>query len=209
MKKILYIHGLGGCGDGRFATILRNNLSNYTVDAPEIPINPKEALEFIKNIISNNNYDLVIGSSLGAYYLMTCGYSPKKFLVNPAINASEYIDKYIGKGTYEVNSVRQDGVKEYTIDDNFIMELKNMESITLVDDEEYLITRCAVSPEDELFGDSNAKLCKELYGDHAFLIHSAHRVEDKIIIDELIPKIKEFIEEDIFSAPIVLGPFIE
>ena len=83
-----------------------------------------------------------------------------------------------------------------------------MSGITLVDDEEYLITRCVVSDKDELFGSQNADLCKELYLDHASIIHSSHRVEDDIIINDIIPRIKDFIEEDIFSAPIMVGPYM-
>ena len=61
MKKILYIHGLGGSGDGRVATLLREHLgSEYEVIAPEIPVRPKEALEFIcresVEVIKNEQY---------------------------------------------------------------------------------------------------------------------------------------------------------
>ena len=39
IKKILYIHGLGGNSNGRFATVLRKNLGDdYEIIAPEIPI---------------------------------------------------------------------------------------------------------------------------------------------------------------------------
>ena len=209
MKKILYVHGLGGSGNGRIATLLRNNLPEYEIDAPEIPIQPKQALEFIRDTIRDNDYDLLVGSSLGAYYLITCGCSRKKFLINPAIKAGEYIEKFIGRGIQTVNSVREDGVEEYVIDDKFIDDLKDMSSIILVDDEEYWITRCVVSPEDELFGSQNADICQELYVDHTSIIHSSHRVEDEVVISDIIPRIREFIEENIFNAPIMIGPYVD
>ena len=177
MKKILYVHGLGGSGDGRVATILREHLGpDYEITAPEIPIKPKEALDFINNMLKGDPYDLVVGSSLGAFYLMASGYLPKKFLINPAAKAGEYIEKHIGKGPQKFNSER-------------------------------LVTRCAVSPEDELFGEENVEVCKKLYHGHVFIIHSSHRVEDDVIINDIIPKIKEFIDEDIFCAPIMIGPY--
>ena len=208
MKKILYVHGLGGSGDGRVATILREHLGpDYEITAPEIPIKPKEALDFINNMLKGDPYDLVVGSSLGAFYLMASGYLPKKFLINPAAKAGEYIEKHIGKGPQKFNSRRSSGEEEYIIDDEFISDLKEMESPFLVDDEERLVTRCAVSPEDELFGEENVEVCKKLYHGHVFIIHSSHRVEDDVIINDIIPKIKEFIDEDIFCAPIMIGPY--
>ena len=210
MKKILYIHGLGGSGDGRVATLLREHLgSEYEVIAPEIPVRPKEALEFICNLLRNNRYDLVAGSSLGAFYLIASGHSPKKFVINPAIHAADYIEKYIGKGPQKFHSARENGQEEYIIDDEFINDLRDMECIQMVDDEEYWVSRCAVSPYDELFGDENAKLCKELYLDHTIEIHSSHRVEDDVITNDIIPKMKDFIDEDIFSGPIMIGPYVD
>ena len=208
MKKVLYIHGLGGSGDGRVATLLRNNLTEYRIIAPEIPIEPKQALDFIRDIISKDEYDLVVGSSLGAYYLMYCGYMPKKLLINPAVKAGEYIEKYIGKGVQKFRSVRSDGETEYTIDDAFISDLKNMEFS--LDDEDRLSIRCIVSPDDELFGKENVEQCiKKFHSRNVFLIHSSHSVEDDIIINDIIPKIKDFIEEDIFCAPIMIGPYVD
>lgn len=208
MKKLLYVHGLGGSGDGRFATILRNNIDDCVVDAPEIPINPKEALEFVRDIISKNDYDLVIGSSLGAYYLMYCGYMPKKFLVNPAVKAGEYIENFVGKGVQKFNSVRNKGEEEYIIDDEFISELKDMEYS--FDEEDRLGIRCIVSVDDELFGKQNSENCiKKFHERNVSIMHSSHRVEDEVIINEIIPKIKDFMEEDIYCAPIMVGPYVD
>ena len=207
MKKLLYVHGLGGSGDGRFATILRNNLRGYEITAPEIPIEPKQALDFIREMISKNEYDLVVGSSLGAYYLMYCGYMPKKLLVNPAVKAGEYIETYIGKGVQKYRSARSDGETEYTIDDAFISDLKDMEF--RLDDEDRLSIRCLVSLDDELFGKQNAEQCiKKFHVRNVSIIHSSHSVEDEIIVNEIIPKIEAFIEEDIFCAPIMIGPYV-
>ena len=209
MKEILYIHGLGGGRDGRFATVLRKNLGDdYKIIAPEIPVQPREAMAFVQSALFNHDYDLVVASSLGAYYLMYCMHLPKKLLINPAVKAGEYIEKYVGKGVHEYNTPRLFGPKEYVIDDKFISDLKEMEFD--LDDEELLVTRCMVSPEDELFGEQNVDMCiKKFLDENATIIHSSHRVEEDVIINDIIPKIKEFIEEDFSLSPIVIGPWVD
>ena len=70
-KKIVYIHGLGGGKNGRVPKLIKKALgNNIDVFAPEIPISPKEAYQFVNDYINKENPDLVIGSSLGAFYTL-------------------------------------------------------------------------------------------------------------------------------------------
>lgn len=208
MEKILYVHGLGSVGNGRVSKLLQDNLPNYEIEAPEIPIKPNEAMEFIMNLLDNNNYKMVVGSSLGAYYVMYCKHLPKKFLINPAVGGGEYIEKYVGRGEHEFYGERNNGETSYIIDDDFITNLNDMKYE--LDDEDDLVTRCVVSETDELFGEQNVERCMKTFNPEGVtVINSSHSVEDEIIVNEIIPKIKEFIDTDLTKSPAFIGPYID
>ncbi len=120
--KLLYIHGLGsGVGSGS-AVLLRKNFQDCEVEVPEIPIRPKEARDFIVNNFRGREYDLIVASSLGAFYSLLIP-GAKKFLINPGIFADTDIAEAIGLGEQEFLQKRSDGATRYTIDEQFIAEL--------------------------------------------------------------------------------------
>lgn len=163
MNNILYIHGLGGTKDGRVASILRDTLGeDFNIDAPEIPIDPKEAVSFIRNITFGSSYDMIVASSLGAFYSMFAPSHIKKIMINPAIYADEYVDKYIGKGTYYFNGDRENGESTYKIDEDFINSLRELRHNVYLDDETLIQIKCYVSDEDELLID-NWKNCDNFF----------------------------------------------
>ena len=208
MKKILYIHWLGGGANGRISNILRNEFPEYEIDAPEIPIKPKEALKFIQKIIDENDYAVVVGSSLGAYYLMYNKRLPKTVLINPAIGGGEYIEKFVGKGEQEFRDKREDGSRTYIIDDDFINDLNDMKYY--LDEEDDVVTRVVISDQDELFGSQNVDRCKDIYADYCIsVIHSSHSVEDDLIVDEVVPVIKDLIEFDVTKTAVYIGPYFD
>ena len=64
--KILYIHGLGS---GKYSSTpqrLREVLPQTEVLSPEIPLDPREAMAFLKErFLQDTSINLVMGSSLG------------------------------------------------------------------------------------------------------------------------------------------------
>lgn len=208
MKKILYVHGLGGGANGRVSGLIADNIGDgYIVDAPEIPLDPKEALAFVRGVIED--YDMAVGSSLGAFYLMLSEQTVKKILINPAVKAGEYVEKYIGKGPQTFHSKRENGEKEYIIDDEFINSLNEIHRKP--DAEERLMIRCFVSPEDELFGEQNAIECRKYFnlGDNLTDISGPHSIEEDMVRNVIVPAIKEFMDYEIEVPPwIAYAPYI-
>ena len=49
---IIYLHGFGSSGQSGTVGHLRKKLPQYNVLAPDIPVNPKEALPFLKKCFS-------------------------------------------------------------------------------------------------------------------------------------------------------------
>lgn len=52
-KNIVYFHGLSSSGNSRTGRKLKELFPNEIVITPDIPVNPKNALPFLKNLVSN------------------------------------------------------------------------------------------------------------------------------------------------------------
>lgn len=64
-KVIVYLHGFGSSGQSSTVKHLRRVMNKCDVLAPDIPVNPAEALPFLKDYCKRNNPDLIIGTSMG------------------------------------------------------------------------------------------------------------------------------------------------
>ena len=90
----IILHGIGSGADSRTPRELRNDFPSDKIYAPELPVHPKDAYYYI--CCMNDDYDLVIGTSLGGFYALTAFPMTKKLLVNPALFADTDIEKWIG-----------------------------------------------------------------------------------------------------------------
>ena len=70
MKTIVYFHGYGSSSQSNSAKCLTKNMPEFNVIAPDIPIDPAEALPFLKSYCAENKVDLIIGTSMGGMYAM-------------------------------------------------------------------------------------------------------------------------------------------
>ena len=122
---IFYVHGLGSGRNSRTGRIIERVFSEDNVIRVELPIKPKDAVEYLINMYKEYYPDVMIGTSLGGFYTMLIS-GCYRILVNPAIDADNIIKEKIGYGTYSYFCDREDGVSEYTIDDEFINELKKL-----------------------------------------------------------------------------------
>ena len=69
MKKILYLHGFGSSGaSGTVELLGRAFGESATVLAPDIPVDPLEALPMLKKLAYAELPDLTIGTSMGGMY---------------------------------------------------------------------------------------------------------------------------------------------
>lgn len=118
----IILHGIGSGADSRTPRELRNDFPSDKIYAPELPVHPKDAYNYI--CCMNDDYDLVIGTSLGGFYALTAFLMTKKLLVNPALFADTDIEKWIGYGKQPFFCKRSDGATEYEIDAKYIAELK-------------------------------------------------------------------------------------
>lgn len=99
---ILYLHGFASCGDSTKTRLLKTYFGEENVIAPDLPVDPEEAIRLIKRLIFEHNVDLLIGSSLGGFYATYFAelYGLKTVLINPSTQPFITLAPYVGTNHY-------------------------------------------------------------------------------------------------------------
>ena len=123
--KILYFHGFASSGATGTAESLRRMLPEVAVISPDIPVDPSEALPYLRALCEQEKPDLIIGTSMGAMYAQQMfGY--KKICVNPAFNMST-LSKVFRTGEHKFLNGRKDSQKTFKITKEIIQKQNMME----------------------------------------------------------------------------------
>ncbi len=95
---ILYLHGFASCGDSNKTKLLKAYFGEDNVVAPDLPVDPVEAISFIRQQIFAHDIDLLIGSSLGGFYAtyFTELFGIKTVLINPSTQPFISLAPYVG-----------------------------------------------------------------------------------------------------------------
>ncbi|MCQ2095722.1 MAG: hypothetical protein MJY59_03150 [Bacteroidaceae bacterium] len=125
MSKIVYFHGFASSGASGTVELLRKHLPECEVVAPDIPVDPEEALPFLRQICEEEQPDLVIGTSMGAMYAQQM-FGFRKICVNPAFNMSR-LSTVLKTGEHKFLNGRKDGRKEFRITKEIIQHFNAME----------------------------------------------------------------------------------
>ena len=125
----IYVHGLGSGAASTTVRMVCEIFSEYEWMAIEVNENPFESVEKINATVSKFNPSLLMGTSLGGYYVFYAD-APRatKVICNPAMNIAELIRYKIGFGTYSYFVERQDGNTEYTLDEAICRRFAEYES---------------------------------------------------------------------------------
>lgn len=126
-KKILYIHGFASSGSSGTVKILRLLLPEAEVIAPDVPVDPHEAVEMLRGIAAERQPDLVIGSSMGGMYAELL-HGVDRILVNPAFQLADTILKNNGLGKREFRSPRADGQKDFLVNKALLEAFREVSS---------------------------------------------------------------------------------
>ncbi len=122
---MLYFHGFASSGATGTAELLRKLLPDVEVVSPDIPVDPDEALAYLRQLCEQEKPDLIIGTSMGAMYAQQMfGY--KKILVNPAFNMST-MSKVFKTGEHKFLNGRKDNQKTFKITKDIIRKQNMME----------------------------------------------------------------------------------
>ena len=130
MKKILFLHGFYASGQCVPAMALREAfVGRAEVITPDLPMHPKEAVLFIRELIDHEQPDLLIGNSCGAFYAQMVApvVGIPALLGNPHFRMTEFLRQRIGEHQYK--SPRKNGNQNFVIDETLIEEFAEMEAI--------------------------------------------------------------------------------
>lgn len=194
-NKLLYVHGFASSGSSGTVMTLRRHLSSWRVVAPDLPVDPFDALELLRRVVEQEQPDVVVGTSMGGMYTQQLWGVPR-IIVNPSFEMSRSL--LFGKmGRNKYVSKRQDGATEFRIDKAVVDSFKQMEKNQfdgVNDAEKELVTA--------LFGDKDPvvnfyPLVSELYGkERCVYFDGEHRLNDEIVKKVLIPIINKYVKQD-------------
>lgn len=189
-RKLVYVHGFASSGCSGTVMTLRRHLVGWTVVAPDLPVDPFEALEMLRNVVKEENPDVVVGTSMGGMYAQQLWGVPR-IVVNPSFEMSRSL--LFGKmGRNKYMSKRKDGATEFRIDKAVVERFKEMEKHQfdgITDEEKRLVVG--------LFGDKDPvvhfyPLMAELYGEgRCRWFQGEHRLNDTVVKKSVIPLIEE------------------
>ena len=192
---MLYVHGFASSGSSGTVMTLRRHLATWRVIAPDLPVDPFEALDLLRDIVAKEKPDVVVGTSMGGMFTQQLWGVPR-IIVNPSFEMSRSL-LFSKMGRNKYTSKRQDGATEFSIDKAVVERFKLMEKSQfdgITDEEKLLVTA--------LFGDKDPvvnfyPLVSELYGkDRCVHFNGEHRLNDEVVKKVLIPIINEYVKED-------------
>ena len=126
--KILFLHGFFASGQCVPAVALKEALKGKAeVLTPDLPMHPKEAIGFIRDLIDREKPDAVVGNSCGSFYaqMIAPHVGLPALLGNPYFRMTEFLRPRIGAHQYK--SPRQDGKQDFIIDEQLIAEFAEIE----------------------------------------------------------------------------------
>lgn len=189
MNKLVYFHGFGSSGEGGTVKTLKELLPDWVVLAPDIPVDPAEALPFLKELCKKERPNVIIGTSMGGMYAQQMrGFN--RICVNPAFDLPQHKD-ILYEGTFEFFNPRKDGKTSFTITAEIIehfteMEAHQFDGITDEDRENVF----------GLFADNDTTVnCEDLFRKHyknVIHFHGEHRLNRQVIEEIIVPLVCDF-----------------
>ena len=187
-KTLLYCHGFGSSGQSGTVTRLRTVMPNAKVIAPDLPVDPHEAIALLHRICDEEHPDLIIGTSMGGMYAEQLrGFD--RICVNPALEIAETMKEHGMTGTQQFQNPRLDGVQEFYVDKALVKAYRDVSEQRFV----------GLTDEDcqhvwGLFGDKDDLVDTfDMFCEHypkATHFHGEHRMDDKSYMHSVMPVIR-------------------
>ena len=199
MKKVLYIHGFASAGSTGSATQMRNHLypKGVQVLSPDVPVDPNEAITFLKAFVESERPDLIVATSMGALYAEQLKGFPR-ILVNPSFHMARLLT-FRGLGKREFRNKRQDGQTEFKVDKQMIQAFQQVEkeSFKGITPEEKLLVWGLFGKQDNLVN-CQADFAKHYGKVQMQLFEGEHFFNDKVLSKVVMP----LVERTLSNSPL-------
>lgn len=189
--KIVYLHGFASSGATGTAQMLQSMLPEVEVVAPDVSMDPEEALPFLKAFCEEQQPDLIVGTSMGGMYAQQMrGF--RRICVNPALNMSR-MSRVLKPGVHKYLNGRKDNAKEFritkeTIAHYFQMERRQFDGVTA---EEKDLVWGLFGRDDEYAG-GNYDLFHKHYP-QVRRFDGGHQLNEKALRSTVLPLIREIL----------------
>lgn len=193
-RKVLYFHGFASSGATGTAQLLRRELRDIEVVSPDIPLDCRVALPFLRELCGRERPALVVGTSMGGMYAQQMrGF--RRLLINPSFWMTR-LSGVFRVGRFMYLNKRKDKQKEGRVTPEIFAAYREMEGRQFD----------GISAED-------VPLCHAMFGRHDPIVHTydtfvahypasqaswfdgEHRINDEVMQRAVLPKVLELLDE--------------
>ena len=193
MKCILFLHGFFASGNCVPALALQEELGDqYRVLTPDLPMHPKEALDYICEICNEEKPDLLVGNSCGSFYaqMLAPVLGIPALLGNPHFQMTDFLKPRMGAHQYK--SPRADGRQDFIIDEQLISEFEALQQIQFHFTNPYYKDRVwGIFGEQDTLAHFEPKFLEHY--NHAFHFPGAHTPTDLEVKTWYVPLIQKML----------------
>lgn len=129
MKKAIFLHGFYASGLCPMAVAMKDALrGEVEVLTPDLPLHPKGALIFVRELCKQEHPDMLVGNSNGAFLaqMLATELHIPALLGNPHLKMSEFVRARIGENRFK--SLRIDGKQDFVIEPTLIDDFAELEA---------------------------------------------------------------------------------
>ena len=192
---MLYLHGFASAGSTGTATQMRNHLypKGVQVVSPDVPVDPLEAISFLKDLVNKEQPDLIVATSMGALYAEQLK-GTKRILVNPSFHMARLLT-FRGLGRREFRNKRQDGATDFKVDKALIQAFQQVEkeSFKGITNEEKALVWGLFGTQDKLVN-CQSDFLKHYGKEQMQLFEGEHFLNDKVLSHTVMPLVEAKLE---------------
>jgi len=193
--KIIYFHGFASSGASGTVELLRKLLPSAVVVAPDIPVDPEEALPYLIALVESERPDIIIGTSMGGMYAQQM-HGHLRICVNPAFRIST-MSKVVHTGVHKFLNGRKDHQKEFRITKETIqhfnqMERKQFDGIT---PEDRQLCYGLFGINDTTVNPINAYNTFKKYYPHGERFEGEHQLNERVLKRTVLPLMQRLLGE--------------
>lgn len=191
--KLIYFHGFASSGASGTVQLLRDLLPSAEVIAPDIPVDPLEALEMLHALVEETQPDLIIGTSMGGMYAQQM-HGHLRLCVNPAFQMSS-LSKAMHTGEHRWLNGRKDKAKTFRISAETIQHFRQMERRQFdgITPDDRALCYGLFGVNDEFVNPLNAYNTFRKYYDHAERFDGGHQLNEKVLRKVVMPLVRQLL----------------